>query len=50
MFYIEGRGVRVVGVGGERGIVEGEDCVDCANVADLVAAVEGEDCCNCRFG
>lgn len=50
MFDIEGRGVSVVRVGGEREILEGEDCVDCADVADFVTSVEGEDCYDCYFG
>lgn len=50
MFYLEAVGVGVVGVRGERGIVEGEDCVDCADVADFMATIKGEDGCDCFIG
>lgn len=50
MFCFEAAGVGVVRVGREGGVKEGEDCMNCADVADFVATVEGKDCCDCGFG
>lgn len=48
VFFAEGVGIYVVGVCEEGGVLEREDCMDCADVVDVVVPVEGEDgvyCC-----